>query len=97
MRDYLDTVALADRLGVDCAARVLSGIHGYYADRSGEGDSVVSELVLRLAEPRPKDVRVASQLSAYKGLAARWHDWASVVQVCEELAGRLVEIVEEGS
>lgn len=95
VRDYLDTAALADQLGTEQAARVLVGIDGYYADRSGEADSVLSELVLRLAEPRPKDTRVTAQLSSYKGVASRWQDWEAVVQACQELADRLVEMIEE--
>lgn len=47
-RDYLDTVALADRLGVGEAVAVLSGIDDYYADRSNAPDS--ADQLLRLVE-----------------------------------------------
>lgn len=58
VRDYLDTAALADRLGIDSAADVLTGIDGYYADRSNEADSVLTTLVVRLSQPTPRDVSV---------------------------------------
>lgn len=60
-RDYLDTAALAERFGVDEAIPVLSKIDDYYADRSGEEDSVLTALVLKLSDPRPRDVRVTRQ------------------------------------
>jgi len=95
-RDYLDTAALIDRLGEQAAAAVLVKIDDYYADRSGEGDSVLTALTLRLAEPMPKDPRVTSQLATYKELDARWHDWASVTAVCTDMADRLLEMIEPG-
>ncbi len=94
VRDYLDLVALADRLGAD-AAGVLAEIDGYYADRSGGSDSVLTALVLRLSEPRPRDVRVTAQLASYKRLDPRWHDWAAVVAACERIADDLLRLVED--
>ncbi len=94
-RDYLDTAALADRLGATTAADVLSHIDEYYADRSDQDDSVMTTLVTRLSQPRPKDSRTTTQLSTYKGLEKRWHDWSAVVGVCTELADRLLAVVED--
>ncbi len=94
-RDYLDTVALAHRLGAPTATTVLAKIDDYYRDRSNEPDSVLTVLVQRLAEPQPRDVRVTKQLSAYKGLDKRWHDWAAVTDVCHQLADGLLRVVEE--
>jgi hypothetical protein len=95
VRDFLDVVALADRLGADEAVAVLSGIDGYYVDRSGADDSVLTALVQNLSEPRPRDARVTRQLAAYKGLDARWHDWSAVVAACQELADGLFRAVED--
>ncbi len=86
VRDYLDVVALADHLGHDAALTVLRAIDEYYADRSDEHGSVLTALVLRLAQPDPRDAEVTRELPRYKGLDARWHDWAAVVAACEELA-----------
>jgi hypothetical protein len=89
VRDYLDVVALTDHLGHDVAADVLSGIDAYYADRSGEAGSVLTSLVISLAEPKPRDTDVISELPRYKGLDDRYHRWGDVVEGCRSLALRL--------
>lgn len=93
VRDYLDTVALADRLG-EAAVDTLLGIDTYYADRSGEPDSVLTVVVQRLSEPEPRDARVTSQLAAYKELDPRWHVWADVVVAARAIADAIVERLE---
>jgi hypothetical protein len=95
VRDYLDTVALADKLGTEAAVEVLEGIDAFYSDRSEGDDSVLTSLVQRLAEPSPRDVRVTRQLRSYKSLDARWHDWDAVTEACAVLADRLLVAVEE--
>jgi hypothetical protein len=94
VRDYLDTVALADRLGLAAAVEALVGIDHYYADRSGEADSVLTAVVQRLSEPAPRDVRVTRQLASYKGLDPRWHAWSAVVAATQSLADAIVERLE---
>lgn len=96
VRDYLDVVALADRIGAGEAVRVLASIDGYYADRSGGPDSVLTALIQRLAEPSPRDRAVTGQLSAYKGLDSRWHEWKAVTEACGELAVALLDTVADG-
>ena len=91
VRDYLDTVALADRLGLPHSAAVLADLDAYYRDRSDGPDAVVTALVQRLSEPNPRDSRVTTQLTAYKGLVARWQRWAAVVDDCAALADAVVE------
>ena len=86
VRDYLDTVALADRMGLIRAGEVLRGIDDYYDDRSGVNGSVRTSLALALAQPHPRDTDVIPELSRYRGLDSRWHAWASVVSACEDLA-----------
>ncbi|WP_347354515.1 hypothetical protein [Intrasporangium sp.] len=97
VRDYLDTVTLADRLGTPRSVEVLSRIDDYYQDRSGVADSVLTALLQRLSEPAPRDVRVTRQLSSYKGLVQRWHDWGAVVGACQELADAIVDALEAGA
>ena len=89
VRDHLDVVALADHLGEDRAVDILSSIDDYYVDRSGEEASVLTELVIALAEPSPRDPDVIEELPRYKGLEPRWHRWADVVEACQQLALRL--------
>lgn len=89
VRDYLDVVALADHIGEDGAVQILSEIDDYYVDRSGEQGSVLTSLVIALADPRPRDTEVIAELPRYKGLAPRWHDWSVVVAACQRLALRL--------
>ncbi len=86
VRDYLDVVALADVLGNDESVGILRDIDDYYDDRSGEHGSVLTALVLRLADPQPSDPAVTAQLPRYRGLAKRWHDWSTVVRECRDLA-----------
>lgn len=94
VRDYLDVAALADRYGISDSGRALVGIDDYYVDRSGDDDSVLTALVARLSDPRPRDERVTRELPRYRRLVPRWHEWSSVVQVCAELADAIVDEVE---
>lgn len=75
--------------GLDTAVEVLSEIDAYYVDRSGEADSVLTSLVISLADPNPRDTEVIDELPRYKGLDARYHRWEDVVGVCRSLALRL--------
>lgn len=81
VRDYLDSAALADHLGVDNAAAVLTHIDDYYADQIGEGDGVATQVARQFADPRPADSKVIGQLHTYKNLNARWTDWGEVTRV----------------
>ncbi len=94
VRDYLDVVAMADRLSIPTAAEVIAGIDHYYTDRSGEADGVLTGVIQRLSEPNPRDTRVTRQLWAYKGLDPRWHQWSAVVAKSQELADAVLEVVE---
>jgi hypothetical protein len=92
-RDYLDVVALADRYGLEHAALVLARIDGYYGDqRAPEAQGVATQLVRQLSDPRPRDARTTGQLNRYKGLDARWANWADVVGFCKQLALEIVVV-----
>jgi hypothetical protein len=88
-RDYLDVAALADRIGLDHAAAVLRGIDDYYADLNSQPEAVATQLVRQLADPRPRDAEVTTQLANYKALHERWHDWSAVKAVLADLAERI--------
>jgi hypothetical protein len=89
-RDYLDIAALADRMGLRQAVLVLNDIDDYYADINHRPEAVSTQLVKQLADPRPRDAQVTTQLASYRALDSRWHDWASVTAVLAELADGMV-------
>jgi hypothetical protein len=91
VRDYVDAAALSDHLGVEAAARVLSGIDEYYADQIGEGDGVASQVARQFAAPHPKDARVIAELSRYKNIEPRWTDWGEVTGVLAEVSTLMLE------
>ena len=90
MRDHLDVIALAERAGVEQAARVLLAVDDWYEDQrsaAGVGDGGVrDQLVRQLADPRPADTTVVAELPRYEGLALRWHDRDDVRAACAALA-----------
>jgi len=88
-RDYLDIAALADSIGLDEAATVLSNIDDYYADVNSRLEAVATQLVRQLADPRPRDAEVTMQLTSYKALDPRWHEWSTVTAVLADLAERM--------
>jgi len=89
-RDYLDIAALADRLGLDRAVTVLRDIDDYYADVNQRSEAVRTQLVRQLSDPRPRDAEVTEQLSSYKALDERWHDWSVITDVLGDLAERML-------
>ena len=89
VRDFIDVVALVGHIGDDAAVALLSDIDAYYADRSDDPSSVLTSLVIALADPSPRDTDVINELPRYKGLDPRWHDWSDVVAACQDLALRL--------
>ena len=86
VRDYLDVAALSVHIGRDASLSILSGMDDYYDDRSTQHGSVLTSLVLNLADPQPRDSDVINELPAYRGLVPQWHRWSDVVGVCQELA-----------
>lgn len=88
VRDYLDTAALADHLGLPQAGRVLARIDDYY---SPDGDVVshhpiASNLARRLASPSPKDHRSIQSLGRYKNTVERWRSWQAITETCRAAA-----------
>lgn len=90
-RDYLDIAAIADSIGLDEAAAVLGDIDDYYADINARPEAVATQLVKQLADPRPRDVEVTTQLASYKALDPRWHEWSTVKTVLADLAERIAQ------
>lgn len=91
-RDYLDAAALADHLGIDHAAQVLSRIDDFYADQRGSDDGVATQVARQLADPRPKDVSVTRQLDRYKHLDPKWTRWDDVRRILAGVADAMYEV-----
>jgi len=81
---------LTDRFGTDWAASVLRKIDDYYEKTLFSSGSVAAELVQLLGAPAPKDTSTTRALANYKGLDARYHDWTTVVGICQRLAAALI-------
>lgn len=95
-RDYLDLVALADRLGRDRAVDVALGLEDYYEDQQGPGGRrVATQLAKQLAEPRPYDLSEVD-LAHYRRLDPRWQDWRAVSDSCRRLAVTMLDRIAAG-
>lgn len=96
-RDYLDVVALADRMGDEAAIDVVLSLDEFYADQVGPGGRrIATQIAKQLAEPRPDDLSELD-LAAYRKLDRRWQDWGAVVDACRRLAvGVLARVAREG-
>ncbi|MGI8427427.1 MAG: hypothetical protein ACR2FO_08765 [Actinomycetota bacterium] len=93
-RDYLDFVALADRLGKQ-AAQVALSLDDYYSDQIGPGGArVATQLVKQLAEPAPYDLSEVD-LKSYRRLLARWQDWGNVAKQCRGIATQMLGLVNQ--
>lgn len=91
-RDYLDIVALAERLGAD-APRVILTMDEYYADQIGPGGArVATQVVKQLAEPNPYDLSDVD-LRHYRKLDRRWRDWSNVAAASRQLAADVLGLV----
>lgn len=82
-RDYLDFVALADRLGGEKFAAALRHFDRLYPQPNDE--SALQQLQIQLANPLPYDLEEV-KLAEYKHLDARWQDWQAVKAVCADCA-----------
>ncbi|MGB6451701.1 MAG: hypothetical protein WBE92_13190 [Steroidobacteraceae bacterium] len=89
-RDYLDVAALSDHLGLRRSAEALDRMNELYAEFAGEGGSMLSSVVVKLAKPDPYDL-TAIDLKEYKGIVAPWNDWRAVESQCRSLAVALLE------
>lgn len=78
-RDYLDFVALGAHIGNVALVQALQNFDRLYPQSNGE--SALQQLQIQLANPLPYDLEDVN-LSEYKNLAPRWHDWETVKSAC---------------
>jgi hypothetical protein len=76
-RDYLDFVALAERLGSDRVFAAMANLDELYPQPSGE--SALQQLQVQLAHPLPYDLD-ETNLAEYRRLDPKWQDWQRVSQ-----------------
>lgn len=88
-RDYLDFVALAEHQGIEKVANALQPFDNLYPQPNGE--SALQQLQIQLANPLPYDLDEVD-LSEYKNLDLRWHNWQTVKVVCADCATRLFDV-----
>ena len=89
-RDYLDFVALADYMGDEKVARALQSFDRLYPQENGE--SPLQQLQVQLANALPYDLE-ETELSEYKNLDPRWHDWRVVKTACSHLSTAIFDWV----
>jgi hypothetical protein len=82
-RDYLDFVALAERLGPDGVFAAMESLDELYPQPNGE--SALQQLQVQLARPLPYDLD-ETNLAEYRRLAPRWQDWGRVTDACAAIA-----------
>lgn len=87
-RDYIDFAALAAALGTEAAADALGTFDDLYPQESGE--SPLQQLLAQITNAQPFDLS-ETDLTEYKHLDPRWHDWAGIQAVCDDLAGELFD------
>lgn len=91
-RDYLDFVALATHMGDEKMALALHRFDALY--RQSNGESPLQQLQVQLANAMPYDLE-ETQLSEYKNLQTRWHDWRTVKAACAHIATAIFDRVCE--
>ncbi|MBV8966281.1 MAG: MMPL family transporter, partial [Mycobacteriaceae bacterium] len=79
-RDYAEFAELVQTMDTRTAALVLAGMDQYYCGQQPRTQWVASQLVCRLAEPRPSDDEVDPDV-----------DWAQVKQRCLSVAVAMLE------
>lgn len=82
-RDYLDFVALTDHMGDEKTALALQSFDRLYLQTNGE--SPLQQLQVQLANAVPYDLE-ETELSEYKSLDSRWHEWDAVKAACSHVA-----------
>jgi hypothetical protein len=82
-RDYLDFVALSERIGPERTMEALASLDQLYPQTTGE--SALQQLQVQLANPLPYDLE-DTNLREYRRLHPKWHDWNRVKEMCAAIA-----------
>jgi RND superfamily putative drug exporter len=79
-RDYAEFAELVETMDTQTAALVLAGMDKYYCGHQPRRQWVATQLVRRLADPRPSDDEVDPDV-----------DWVEVKQRCLSVAVAMLE------
>jgi hypothetical protein len=90
-RDYIDFVALRDRLGIPATLEAMRPFDRLYPQPNGE--SPTQQLIVQLSSPMPFDLS-ETDLSEFKKLSSRWQDWSVIRKACIECALELAPTLE---
>lgn len=82
-QDYLHFVVLADHMGNENVAQALPFFDRLY--RRHNGKSPLQQLQVQLSNALPYDLE-ETELSDYKNLGPRWHDWQAIKAACLQLS-----------
>jgi len=85
-RDYIDFVALHDRLGMPGTLEAMRSFDRLYPQPNGE--SPTQQLIVQLSSPMPFDLS-ETDLTEFKKLSSRWQDWSVIRKACVECALQL--------
>jgi hypothetical protein len=85
-RDYIDTVALSDKLGPERTTSAMRTFDSLYPQPDV---SATQQLLKQLAEPHPTDPD--RDLRIYKALRQPWNDWRYITERAGKLAVQLFE------
>jgi hypothetical protein len=87
-RDYLDFVALAERMGDEQVVNALRDFDRFYPQPNGE--SALQQLQIQLSKPLPYDLEDTG-LPEYKNLDLKWHKWEDVHTFCADCAALIFD------
>lgn len=87
-RDYVDFAALWNHLGDDAAIEALRPFDCFYPQP--EDGSALQQLAIQMADPQPYDLE-SENLSEYKHLDPRWHDWNVVRSLCQQISAMILD------
>ena len=93
-RDYIDFVALRDRLGIPGTLEAIRSFDRLYPQPNGE--SPTQQLIIQLSSPMPFDLP-QTDLSEYKKLSPRWQDWTVIRKACAECALQLAPALKRSA
>ena len=92
-RDYLDFVAMYEKLGEAASADALRSLDQLYPQPNRE--SPLQQLAIQLSNPLPYDLE-ETRLDEYKRLVPQWRDWNVVKRTCARCATALFDRLAGG-